>query len=223
MDNSFVLKNSKSKEYSVKNWQLFLLVVGITTVLTLINDKFIMTHETFRILLADKMELNKIDDNYALLNRLKLYAYIAMPALLWLKIAVVALLLQTFLVLKNVEVGFKTTFKVALMGTISYVLMSCVKTLILIFTPLEKYTAELISSIPGSLTDIISVKNYSSTAVNFLSGINIYEGLWIMLLTISLRKLTAVTKSDSFLIVFSLWLGLTVLQNIMVYYLNNMY
>lgn len=221
MDNVLKIKRKVSEQSALKNWQLFVIIAGVYIVISLISDKFIMTRETMSALMSDTMEIDRIDDNFELLSKLRVYTYLALPFILWLKITIVALLLQTILVLKNIEATFSATFRISAIATISFVLAAAVKTSVLLVTPQSSYTFALISSIPGSITSILPSGNYSAAAMSFLNSINLFELSWITLMVLGLKKIFRMEIIDAVLVSFPLWLGLTVLQTGLIYYLNN--
>jgi len=208
------------EEYTVKNWHLFLFVLLSNLIITLINDRFIMTKDVYYLLLSDKIESNRVDDYFELTKRFSLYSYLALPIIIWLKITFVALVLQTPLMLKGIEVSFKETFKISAFANIPYVLLAVIKTSILLFTPRSNYTNDLLNMIPGSLTNFISKESYSNLAYSFLNNINLYEILWVLIVFYGIGNLKKISKADSFILVVSVWFGLTILQLGLVFYFN---
>ena len=174
MDSTIALGIKEEKEFTLKNWHLYLFVTILYLIVALVNDKFIMTRDVYQQLFSDKMEGYRIDDYYQLIKKFTFYAYLIIPVVTWLKITFIALLLQTPLMLKNIEVSFKETFRIAAIANLPLILRGVVKFTILIFTPRVEYTNDLLSSIPGSITNFISKANYSQVSYNFLSNINIY-------------------------------------------------
>ncbi len=220
MSESVVVSLNEREEFSLKNWHLFLFITFLYLIITLLNDRFIMTKEVYGLLLSDKIESNRIDDYYEMLKRFSLYTYLALPLLIWIKITFIALLLQTPLMLKSIEVSFKETFRIAAFANLSYILLGFIKLIILFVTPRSNYTNDLINSTPGSITNLISKESYSPVAYNFLSNINIYEILWILIIFYGVANLKKLNKSDSFILAFSIWLGLTLFQFGLVLYFN---
>lgn len=220
MSESIAININAKEESTLKNWHLYIFITGLYLIITLVNDKFIMTREVYSLLLADKIESNRIDDYYEMLKRFSVYTYIALPLLTWLKITFIALLLQTPLMLKSVEVSFKETFRIAAFANVPNIILGFVKLIILFITPKVEYINDLLTSIPGSITNMISSKSYSPVAYKFLSSINIYEILWVLIVFYGLVKLKKMNKTDSFILAFSIWLGLTLFQVALVLYFN---
>ncbi len=220
MSDSLVINLKEKEEYSLKNWHLFLFVTLIYLLITLINDRFIMTKDIYHLLMSEKIESNRIDDYYEMLKRFSVYTYLALPVITWLKITFIALLLQTPLMLKNIEVSFKETFRIAAFANVPYILLGVIKLLLLFATPRSDYSSDLFTLIPGSVTNLISKESYSAVALSFLSNINVYEILWILFVFIGIARLKKLSKQDSFLLAFSVWLGLTLFQIGLVLYFN---
>lgn len=220
MDNSIALNKSADNDYNLKNWHLFFFITCSYLIITLVTDKFIMTREVYQILLSDKMESYRIDDYYEMLKRFSIYSYLAIPLIIWIKITFIALLLQTPIMLKNIEVSFKKMFKIAAIANIPFIVLGISRNAILILTPKGNYTNELFSFTPGSITNFLKKENYGEVAYSFLSNINIYEVLWILLIYLGLKRLKKIEKSDAFFIASGVWLGLTALQFGLILYLN---
>ena len=220
MDNSIAINRNESNDYNLKNWHLFFFITCSYLIITLVTDKFIMTRETYQILLSDKMESYRIDDYYEMLKRFSIYSYLAIPLIIWIKITFIALLLQTLIMLKNIEVSFKEMFKIAAIANIPFIVLGIARITILFLTPKLNYTNELFSSTPGSITNLLRRENYNEAAYSFLSNINIYEALWILLIYFGLKRLNKIEKSDAFFITSGVWLGLTALQFGLILYLN---
>ncbi len=220
MSESLVVSQNEKEEYSLKNWHLFAFITFLSLIITLINDRFIMTRDVYNILFLDKIESNRIDDYFEMLKRYSIYTYLALPLIIWLKITFMGLLLQTPLMLKTIEVSFKETFRIAAFANIPYLFLGIIKLVILFATPQSNYTNYLLTFTPGSITNLISKESYSPLAYSFLSSINIYEILWILIVFYGIANLKKINKTDSFIVAFGIWLGLTVFQFALVLYLN---
>lgn len=220
MSDTLVTNLFAKEEFRIKNWHIFSLLALISLVIALINDKFIMTRDVYSIMLSNKMESDRIDDYYEMIKRFSIYTYLAIPLILWLKVTFIALLLQTPLMLKNIEVSFKESFRISLSAAVPLILLNIIKTIILLLTGKNNYTSESLSSIPGAVTNLLSKEAYSPVAYSFLSNINIYELLWILFATIGIYKLKKLSLQDSFILSFCIWLGLTALQVGLVFYFN---
>lgn len=220
MAESVAVGLNEKDEYTLKNWHIFLYITLIYLTMTLINDKFIMTRSVYQLLLSDKIESNRIDDYYEMLKRFSVYTYLALPLLIWIKITFIALLLQTPLMLKNIEVSFKESFRIAAFAYIPYIVLGFVKLIILFLTPQSNYTSELFSFTPGAITNLLKRENYNEAAYSFLSNINIYEALWIFLIFLGLKRLKKIEGLDALILAAGVWLGLTTLQFGFILYFN---
>ncbi len=220
MDNSIAMNRNVSSDYNLKNWHLFLFITCSYLIITLVTDKFIMTRDVYQILLSDKMESYRIDDYYEMLKRFSIYSYLAIPLITWLKITFIALLIQTPIMLKNIEVSFKEMFKIAAIAHIPFIVLGIARIVILFLTPKGNYTNELFSFTPGSITNLLRRENYSEAAYSFLSNINIYEALWILLIYLGIKRLKKIERLDALIITSGVWLGLTALQFGLILYLN---
>ncbi|MDH7603796.1 MAG: hypothetical protein QHH13_02750 [Melioribacter sp.] len=123
--------------------------------------------------------------------------------------------------LKNVEVGFKEVFKIAAYANVPYIILGIVRIVILLLTPKVEYTNDLLTLIPGALTNFFSKDRYSLVAYKFLENINIYEASWIFIVYMGINKLKKIDKYDAFILTFSIWIGLTILQLMILFYFTN--
>jgi hypothetical protein len=80
------------------------------------------------------MESYRIDDYYEMLKRFSIYSYLAIPLIIWIKITFIALILQTPVMLKNIEVSFKEMFKIAAVANIPFIVLGIARNAILILT-----------------------------------------------------------------------------------------
>ncbi len=220
MSDSIAINAKNRDEYSVKNWHLYLFVTLTFLILTLINDRFIMTREVYGLLLEDKIESNRIDDYYKLLKIFSIYTYLALPFIIWLKITFIALILQTPLLLKSIEASFNECFRIAALANIPFLLLGVIKLTILFFSPGNAISYDLINLIPGAVSNLIDKSSYSPAAYNFLSNINVYEALWVLIVFSCISNLKKISKTDSFILAFSIWLILTAFQFGLVLYFN---
>jgi len=221
MNNTIAYDIENNSDVILKNWQLYLFITFLYLIITLINDKYIMTHEVYQIILSEKMESYRIDDFYEIVKRFSLYTYLALPFLIWIKITFIALLIQMPLLLKNVEVSFKEVFKIAAYANIPYIFLGVVRIVILLLTPKVEYTNDLLTLIPGALANFFSKDRYSFIAYKLFENINIYEASWIFIVYTGINKLKKIDKYDAFILTFSIWLGLTVLQLMILFYFTN--
>lgn len=220
MNNSAALEIERLKEFTLKNWHLFVFITCMYLIISLVNDKFIMTREVYQLLLSDKMESYRIDDYYEMLKRFSAYLYLSLPLITWLKITFIAFLLQTPLMLKSIEISFKETFRIAVYANIPFIIRDIIKLGILFFTPRAEYTNELLSFMPGSITNFLSEENYSTLTFNFLSSINVYEALWIFVVFLGLARLKRFDKVDAFILSSGVWIGLTLFQFGLMFYMS---
>ncbi|KAA3656183.1 MAG: hypothetical protein DWQ10_15980, partial [Calditrichaeota bacterium] len=87
-----------------KSWQLFFIIVGSNLAIGWVWNEFILTREVYYNLFADQLETNRIDAYFDLTRKLTLWGYLFQPAILWLQIVFFTLLLQTPMMLMNIEI-----------------------------------------------------------------------------------------------------------------------
>lgn len=208
MNDAVLLTSVNKKERFIETWQLYLLITLLSLIISFAFQKFILTREVYYTLYGSQMEEYRIDDLIKFIEKFKIWGYLATPLFVWLRLAFVAFLIQLPFMLRYIEIPFNEIFRITAFAFIALLAADAVRFIYLLFLPKEQYTAEALTMIPLSITNLLNRNNYNDTAYLFLSKINVFEFVWGYIIYRGLYKTGKINKIDSFLIVMSVWLGI---------------
>ena len=222
MDKALALPLSIHEPKRLKTWQLFAILAAINLLVMLILNKFILTREVYYTLLSSRMETSRIDDYFSMINKFRLWGYLAAPVILWFKITLVALLIQLPLMIKFIEIPFKQIFRIVAWANSAMIILSIVNIIHLWNIPASEYTKNTMSFIPLSLMGLFHNLHFSAAAKGFINSINVFELLWVFVIYKGLSRTGKLEKIDSAIIASGVWVGLEIFQYALLTYLNRM-
>jgi len=197
----------------------------INVILSWVFQESIMTREVYHSLLSGQLESYRIDKQLDLINRFKIWGYLFLPVVLWLKFTIVSLLLQLPLMIKFIEIPFRQIFRVVMIASISFVLMNIVYIIYLSLIPATEINQDIINIIPFSLSSLVDISRYPESAIKMLSSFNLFEIGWLIILfygftVIACEKLK---KTDVALLLISVWSFLFVFKYVLVIYMAKVF
>ncbi|MCA9731687.1 MAG: hypothetical protein H6696_09095 [Deferribacteres bacterium] len=199
-------------ELNLKTWQLFIIIAVANLVIAWVWNQYILTRDVYYNLLADQLEANRIDEYFDLTRKFTLWAYLFQPALLWMQIIFFTLLLQTPLMLLNIEIPFNQIFRIVLIASLATTALALIQLLKLSFYPPEEITANVLNIVPFSTAELVEMSEYPLTSIFMLNKFNPFEFLWTFLLYKELVNTKTIKKESSLIIVFGLWLVIVLFQ-----------
>lgn len=159
----------------------------IYLMLAYINTEFVMNRDVFYNSLGAKLTIERIDEIISSRSKYQWLAYLFVPAIVLLKITLVAACIYTGVVFNNYEVSFKNIFKVSLLAEIVLILAAIFKLAWLLYKGVNTLE-EIRLFYPLSLLQFMNVHTLPSYIIYPVQLINIFEiGYWIVL-AIGLRK-----------------------------------
>ncbi|RKY77979.1 hypothetical protein DRQ07_08100 [candidate division KSB1 bacterium] len=199
-------------QYKIKTWQLFLLITLAVWINTWILQNFVMTREVYHNLLADQLEISRVDDYFSYVKKISLFSYALAPLVLWIQLAFVTLLLQFPLVLKFIDIPFKKIFRITAFAQISLIVMAIIKTVWLLHFKPSQITAKTLSFTPFSITNLLDVNLYPKSALQILNNFNLFAVIWCIILIKGISDTGKIKKSDSVLLVLGVWAFILIFQ-----------
>lgn len=173
----------------IRTWHLFAALVVLSGVLMWVNKEFVMTREVYHNLLGEKLDAARIDENFDMLRQSARWGYLALPLLVWVRVALVAMLLQLFFLLFLVEVPVGKVFRAALWAYPALLYGTAVRLFLLVRTDASAIDQETLSFMPGSLAAFFPGLAEAGTAsYSLLSLVSVWELLWCAVLFFALRK-----------------------------------
>ena len=206
----------------LKTWQLYILL-AVSNLLTLfIINHFIITKEVYYRLLSSRMEISRIDDYFNFISKFRLWGYFIAPLFLWLKITVVALLIQLPLMIKFIEIPFKKIFRIVAWADISIIILAIVQIIYLLNIPASQFTQNSLSYLPLSLIDLFHNFRFNVAAKSLINSINIFELAWVLIIYKGLKDTGKLEKIDAAILSTGIWVGIEIFQYALLTYLNKM-
>ncbi|MFA3782332.1 hypothetical protein ABRY23_04625 [Melioribacteraceae bacterium 4301-Me] len=211
MNDAVLLTSINKKERFIETWQLYILITLLTLLISIAFQKFILTREVYYNLYSSQIEEYRIDDLIKLIEKMQFWGYLATPLFIWLRLAFVSFLIQLPFLIRYIEIPFNEIFRITTFAFLALLAADAVRFFYLLFLPRDQYTAEVLTMIPLSITNLLNKNNYSDTAYLFLERINIFELIWGYIIYRGLYRTGKINKIDSLLVVMEVWAGIIVL------------
>jgi hypothetical protein len=173
----------------IRTWHLFAALVAASAVLMWVNKEFVMTREVYHAILGEQLEARRIDEQFDMLKQSAQWGYVFVPLITWVRLALVALLLQLFLLLFLAEVPLGKLFRAAAWAFPAMLYGMAVRMVMLMRLDPAAITKEQLSRMPGSVADMVpSLSEPGTPLYSLLSLVSFWEALWCGILFYALRK-----------------------------------
>jgi hypothetical protein len=197
----------------VGTWWLFALCALGTVLLTWYTNEFVMTRDVYHQLLGGQMESSRIDTNFDLVQRMTHWGYLATPFAVLIRVGVVTLILQLFLLLMMEEFSLGELFRITTLAYPAVLYGSVMRTAFLAFSDPASLSAESLGVIPGSLASLTTTLASSHYAIYLLLGqVSVSELLWCVIVVVRLTASGRLSRGRSIGVVAAAWTLITLLQ-----------
>jgi hypothetical protein len=200
---------------------LFWLIGTATVVLVWIQNEMVMTESAYKTLLGNQLDQTRIRELVETIRLFSIASYVLIPIGLWLRFTIVALMIQFGLVLTNVEAPFKTVFRITLLSYLPLLFGAILKLIYLVTLDPAEINQHVLADFPLSLTVFLDSDHYSAEVFGFLAGVNLFEVLWITILSISISRGFSTKLSNSILFSSAIWTTILIFQWIIFIYAKN--
>ena len=206
------------KPFEMKTWHWFLLLVLGSLANLYIMQNFVLTREVYHTLMADQLEPARIDEYFTFMKSVSIWNYLIFPLILLIKVTFLALLFQTPLVFKFIDIPFKTLFRIMIQGSIVMLAASVVGTLWLMHFDAATITEAHLSFVPLSITNLLEYGSYPQQIFALLANINLFEAIWIGVVSRGFVQTEKLKMCDSVLLVMAMWTLMLILQWLIILY-----
>ena len=189
----------------IKNWHFLVLFSLVTSVVIIVSDNYIYTREFYGFIYSKKYEPTIVDFLYVSKVKFAIFKYLFVPIVIVLRVVMVSMLIQFNLMIRVIEIPFRKIMRISLLGYATLSLMPLAQMLNLLNIPIKEMTVNYLIIVPFSLASLLNIPNINSTLVSILGLINIFEVLWIVIITFGLKAISHLTTLNSFIISFSVW------------------
>jgi len=202
------------------NWHIFTFLAIFNFLIAFLASEFIFTRDFYYVIFSDQMEMTRIDQYVDIVKRFSFLSLLLIPLFLFIKFFVVSLILQIPLLIRFIEISFKTIFRWVMYASMALTVGQMVYYIKLYFTPKNSISAVHFKIQPLSLAVIIDPEEYTSTAIIVLNQFNIFDIIWGIILYIGLLKTGKIKRIDAFFLVLCVWTFLLTIQWAALFYLE---
>lgn len=181
----------------------FLLIMGVQIILEIISKEFLNLQHLYTISLSDTFTLKQIDKILDFQSKWQWVGYVLAPVLLFLKLSIIAAILDIGVFFYNKEIKYGKLFNIVVKAEYIFLLVIVVKTLWLYFV-VKDYTFEEVQNFyPFSLLHLFGADGLDSWYLYPLQSLNLFEIAYWLVLAYFLGKALSVKIESAFKIVLS--------------------
>ncbi len=194
--------------YSLKKATLFLITIIFNFIIIWLSQNLLVNETVFYNTYSEQLTF---DRSLRLFENMKKFAWVSYafyPIFLLIKSTLISIVVYTgiFFYNLNQQVAFSKVFKVIISSEIIIVIASMIKILWLYFFGGNYDLNDIGFFYPLSLINIFDIAEVAKIWIYPLQILNIFQIIYIISLSIGLRKICLITESDSDKIVLSSYL-----------------
>jgi hypothetical protein len=202
-------------------WEIILLLAAASVLLAWYNTSQVMTRDVYHRILGSQLDASRIDAQFALAQKWAVWGYAAVPLILWVRIAVVAMVTQLVLLLAVGDVAIGRIFRLAALAQIPLFAGGVIRIFWLSRLAPEEITQDAIALSPLSLASAFySGGAYADPLYQLAVTLNLFELGWVIVMGIGIARLMRITVFRGFAVSGGVWLAFTILQWSMTLYLS---
>jgi hypothetical protein len=206
---------------ALRTWHLFALLSLAGIALAWANNEFVMTREVYHNVMGKQLDRDRIDAHFSLMQQMAAWGYAAVPLVLWVRIALVALTVQMLALLALKEIPFRQLFRAASWAFCGILYGTVVRVLWLVRLGPGEITEQTLAVTPGSVAALLMEPGQAgSLSYTLLSLLNGSELVWAAILAVCLVRGARVGKAGAVGLVACTWLLLALLQGGLAAYLS---
>lgn len=204
---------SSAPRPALRTWHLFAAVSLVAVLLAWLNNEVVMTRDVYHTVLGSQMDADRIDAQFDLMRRMSLWGYAAVPLVIWLRVALVALTVQMVGLLFMTEIPFRQVFRAASWAFVGILYGTALRVGWLARLGPEGITEATLTTVPDSLASLLlEPEQVGSLAHVFMSMLNLGELVWAGVLVLCLTRTKRVGTMAAVGLVVGTWMLLALLQ-----------
>lgn len=197
----------------LRTWHLFLALALAAMLLSWLNNELVMTREVYHTLLGKQLDRDRIDAHFDLMQQMSKWGYLAIPLVLWLRIALVALTVQMVGLLGMVEIPFRSLFRAACWALTGLLYGIALRLIWLTRQGAEAITERTLAMTPGSVAAfVLDADQAGSLTYILLSMLNVGELVWAGILVFCLVRTGRTGWAGATAVTLAAWTLLAFLQ-----------
>ncbi len=201
-------------------WWLLATLTLITVGTAWFINEVVFTRDVFHRLLDARLDANRVDAQFDFLHQIQRWGYVAAPLLLLVRLTVVALTAQLFLLLTE-EVAFARVFLATAWAQVAVCAAGIARVVYLLVLPSAEISQATLAVIPGSLASVLMYpQDHQRPLYALLSLTSVFELLWCVILFVALRQIARVARRPALLATAGVWTLFATLQWAVTWYVS---
>lgn len=186
-----------------QNLILYIFLVILSVIISILFNHLVLTKDAYYFTFENQLGYSTIDQIFTLQEKYKWIRFSVIPLVLFVKITLISLCLQTGLILNNTKLSFRETFKIALSSEFVFLLPELLK--IVWFTLFKiNYTLNDVQQFyPFSALNLFKIENISKLLIYPFQVFNIFEVFYWILLAGGIKQALGTNVNHGIQIVFS--------------------
>ena len=196
--------DDQQSQFAVRTWHLFVLMAGISIVLSWLNNEFVMTPDVYGDLLAQELDAGIVERQLEAASSFRAVGYLAIPAIVWTRVATTALIAQMFCLLGMIEIPFRRLFRAA---TIAFVapLAESANRMVWIARQ-DTIDPSMLTVTPGSIAAVaLPAPADPSWVYVLLSEVGFFQFAWVGLMVVGLLGTKRLGVGGAMLVTGGVW------------------
>jgi hypothetical protein len=145
------------------------------------TNEYVLTRSVYHHLLDARLETRRVDAQFDLMQQMAVWGYLAAPAVLALRLVVVAMTAQLFLLLFR-DVPFRVVFRAACWAYAALCAALAARAVFLYLLPPELLNQGSFQIIPSSLASLLMYpQDYKNPLYSLLNLLNVFEAAWCVI------------------------------------------
>jgi len=191
------------------------LLVGVAALSVAIGwftNEHVITRDVYHRVLDARLDASRVDAQFDFVQQVAVWGYLATPIVLMLRLVVVAMTVQLFLLL-GADVPFRVVFRAACWASLAMCAATAARTAYLFLLPADAITPASLQVVPSSLASLVMYpQDYKQPLYSLLNLVNVFEIAWCVILYQALRNGSRVTARSAALATAGTWALLSTLQ-----------
>jgi hypothetical protein len=198
--------------HSLGTLWLLAAVAAITVVLGWVTNEYVLTRDVYHQMLDARLDADRVDAHFDFVRQVQIWGYLATPVVVALRLLVVAMTVQLFLLL-SADVPFRVVVRAACWAYVAVCAGVATRTVWLLLLPTADISAATMHVMPGSLASVVMFpQDYQNPLYSLLSLVNVFEVAWCGLMYLTLRADDRVPAGPAVVATAGTWTLLSTLQ-----------
>lgn len=177
-----------SDNYLFKWWHFYVIMCLFGVLFYWMSNHFILTDSFYFSSFSGSLDIDKIESLIQINKKFQWIGYIGIPLAVLLKWVIIAFVIYTGLVFFTDDATYDKCFKIVQLAEVIFVIVGVTKMAWFIIYPPHSIE-EVQNFFPLSITNLLDMKNVASYMVYPLQQLNLFEALYILILSLGISSL----------------------------------